>query len=104
MPLLYILAEALGTILGSLAAAVALGTLCWWLAGRVHHRSWSWMLLLAMVVAVWLDVLGHGEFFKMIAMFGLLGTAGLYFAAKEVRGWSQPPASTDRHTTHGKIS
>lgn len=77
MPLLNILAVSIVTILGGLLAAVLMACFAW----RVHHRGWGWALLLGMIGGAWFAALGHSEFFKMAAIFALVTSAGLYFAA-----------------------
>lgn len=82
MPMLKILVVAVGMTVGSLLTAALLTYLAWWVAGRIHHRRWVWALLLGMIGGIWFAALGHSEFFKMAAVFGLVASAGLYFAAQ----------------------
>ena len=92
MPMLEILALALGMTLGSLLAATLLTYLAWWIANRVHHRRWGWALMLGMIGGVWFGISGHGEFFKMAAVFGLVGSVALYFGAHAMQS---EPSSGD---------
>lgn len=86
MPMLKILAVAMGVTLGSLLVAVLLSSLAWWLAARIHHPRWGAGFLLIIIGGAWLSALNHSEFVKMATVFGLLASGLLYFVGREEKG------------------
>ena len=99
MPMLKILAVALGLTLGSLAVATLLTLLAWQIATRLHHPRWSWVLLLSGIGGAWLTSLGHSEFFKLAAVFGLVASGLLYFVSASAESDERPKEDLDRSIT-----
>lgn len=86
MPMLKILAVAIGMTLGSLLMAIFLSSLAWWFATRIHHPRWGASFLLIIIGGAWLASLGHSEFVKMATVFGLVASGLLYFVGREEQG------------------
>jgi hypothetical protein len=83
MPMLKILAVAIGTLLGSLLVAVLVCCLAWWIATRLHHPRWAAIFSLIVIAGAWLAALGNSEFAKMAIVFGIVGSGLLYLAGRE---------------------
>jgi len=83
MPVLEILAEAIGMTFGSLLGAAALAILAWWISNYIHHPRSAWIMLIVMIGGVCFSSLGQSEFVKMMAVFAGIASGILYFAARD---------------------
>jgi predicted small integral membrane protein len=92
MPMLMILAETIGMALGSLFAAALLAFFAWRISNYIHHPRSGWIMLIITNGGVWFISLGHGEFIKMMAVFGVAAAGLLYLVAQDERS---EPSSKD---------
>jgi hypothetical protein len=86
MQLILIAGEAIGLVVGSLAAAFLL---CWslWYAFRlVLHPEWAVSAVLVLLVPILAGVLPKSPFVDMTLAFALVAAAPLWFAGRAWRG------------------
>jgi hypothetical protein len=83
MPMLKILAEAIGMMFGSLLGAAALAYLAWWISSHIHYPRVAWIMLILAAGGLCFSSLGQSEFVKMMAIFAGIASGILYIAARD---------------------
>lgn len=86
MPVVSILADGLGLMLGSLLGAACLTLAAWWLAERMHRVRLAPALLALGMAILLISPLEASLFARMVAVFGLVGAGLLWFVCHGVGG------------------
>lgn len=102
MPMLKILAEAIGMMFGSLLGAVALAFLAWWISNHIHHPRFAWIMLIIAAGGVCFSSLGQSEFVKMMAIFAGIASGILYIAARDEMPEQSPKNTRTKHHSVGE--
>ncbi|GHH25102.1 hypothetical protein GCM10008023_38050 [Sphingomonas glacialis] len=85
MPLILMVVEAIGLVIGSLTATVLL---CWflWCAFRlVRHPEWGASVILILLLLAFAGELPKSQFLNMTLMFAVLAAVPLWFAGRAWR-------------------
>ena len=103
MQLILMVVEAIGLVVGSLAAAVLLCWFLWYAFRLVLHPEWAVSVVLMLLLLAFAGELPKSQFLDMTLTFAVVAAVPLWFAGRAWRkqrsaGFEQPAPATRRAT------